>query len=93
MLTETAAHETRWAHVLSSSIGGTQTAPVVTHFEQVWGNTYLLCSDGLNKHVSDDKICERLNDKAIQFYEKSLEINPANNNAVDMLKKIRGGGM
>ena len=30
------------------------------------------------------------NAKAIQFYEKSLEINPANNNAVDMLKKIRG---
>ncbi len=61
VLTETAAHETRWAHVLSSAIGGTQTAPVVTHFDQVWGNTYLLCSDGLTKHVSDDKICERLN--------------------------------
>ncbi len=61
VLTETAAHETRWAHALSSSIGGTQTAPVVTHFDQVWGNTYLLCSDGLTKHVSDDKICERLN--------------------------------
>ncbi len=30
------------------------------------------------------------NDKAIQFYEKSLEINPANTNAVDMLKKMRG---
>ncbi len=29
------------------------------------------------------------NAKAIQFYEKSLEINPANTNAVDMLKKIR----
>jgi tetratricopeptide (TPR) repeat protein len=29
------------------------------------------------------------NDKAIQFYKKSLEINPANNNAVEMLKKIR----
>lgn len=27
---------------------------------------------------------------AIQFYEKSLEINPANTNAVAMLKKIRG---
>ncbi len=61
VLTQTAAHRTRWAHVLSSAIGGTQTAPVVTHFDQVWGNTYLLCSDGLTKHVSDDKICERLN--------------------------------
>ncbi len=63
ILTQTAAHRTRWAHVLSSAIGGTQTAPVVTHFDQVWGNTYLLCSDGLTKHVSDDKICERLNNK------------------------------
>ncbi|MFB3111397.1 MAG: PP2C family serine/threonine-protein phosphatase, partial [Gemmatimonadales bacterium] len=63
VLTQTAAHRTRWAHVLSSAIGGTQTAPVVTHFDQVWGNTYLLCSDGLTKHVSDDKICERLNNK------------------------------
>ena len=29
------------------------------------------------------------NAKAIRYYEKSLEINPANTNAVDMLKKIR----
>ena len=61
VLTQSAAPNTRWAHVLSSAIGGMQTAPVVTHFEQVWGNIYLLCSDGLTKHVSDDRICERLN--------------------------------
>ena len=30
------------------------------------------------------------NDLAIQFYEKSLEINPGNTNATDMLAKIRG---
>jgi sugar lactone lactonase YvrE len=30
------------------------------------------------------------NDEAIRFYEKSLELNPANSNAVQMLKKIRG---
>ena len=30
------------------------------------------------------------NDQAIRFYEKSLELNPANSNAVQMLKKIRG---
>ena len=33
------------------------------------------------------------NEKAIQFYEKSLKINPANSNAVAMLKKIQGGGV
>jgi len=31
-------------------------------------------------------------DLAIANYEKSLEINPANSNAVTMLEKIRGGG-
>jgi protein phosphatase len=54
-----AAYE-RWAHVLSSSIGGKQTAPVVTRIKSDWRNIHLLCSDGLTKHVSDDKIALRL---------------------------------
>jgi sugar lactone lactonase YvrE len=29
-------------------------------------------------------------DRAVQFYEKSLEINPANTNAKEMLQKLRG---
>ncbi len=32
------------------------------------------------------------NELAIEFYEKSLEINPANQNAVQMLSRIRGTG-
>ena len=51
---------TRFAHVLSSSIGGQQTAPMVTPLEQSWDNVGLLCSDGLTKHVSDQQIAERL---------------------------------
>jgi serine/threonine protein phosphatase PrpC len=47
-------------HVLSSSIGGPQTAPVVTRIPNSWGNVHLLCSDGLMKHVSDERIAERL---------------------------------
>ncbi len=31
------------------------------------------------------------NDEAIESYEKSLELNPANTNAADMIAKIRGG--
>jgi len=54
------AKGTRWAHVLSSSIGGPQTAPVVHRLNQYWGQIGLLCSDGLTKHVSDDRIRERL---------------------------------
>jgi serine/threonine protein phosphatase PrpC len=47
-------------HVLSSSIGGRQTAPVVTRIPIAWGTVHLLCSDGLTRHVPDEKIAERL---------------------------------
>jgi protein phosphatase len=60
VLTRTEAPRTRWAHVLSSAIGGQQTAPVVTRIESVWNQVVLLCSDGLTKHVSDERIAERL---------------------------------
>lgn len=60
VLTRADAPRTRWAHVLSSAIGGHQTAPVVTEFESVWNQVILLCSDGLTKHVPDERIAERL---------------------------------
>ncbi|MBT8488599.1 MAG: protein phosphatase 2C domain-containing protein, partial [Gemmatimonadetes bacterium] len=59
-LTQTVANKTRWANVLSSSIGGEQAAPVVTRVTRDWGNVVLLCSDGLTKHVSDEQIKHRL---------------------------------
>jgi len=49
-----------WADVLSSSLGGAETAPVVTSLDQDWGYVHLLCTDGLTKHVSDERIRERL---------------------------------
>ncbi len=60
VLTRTVAERTRWAHVLSSAIGGEQAAPVVTRVVRDWGTVMLLCSDGLTKHVSDERIAERL---------------------------------
>jgi serine/threonine protein phosphatase PrpC len=51
---------TRLEHTLSSSIGGRQTAPVVTRFELTWDTVVLLCSDGLTRHVSDEQIARRL---------------------------------
>ena len=60
VLTQTKAHSTRWAHVLSSAIGGQQAAPTVTRIERTWGSILLLCSDGLTKHVSDEQIAEIL---------------------------------
>jgi PPM family protein phosphatase len=60
VITRTDLLNTRWAGVLASAIGGPQAAPVVTRLDQVWGDVGLLCSDGLTKHVGDDRIRERL---------------------------------
>jgi protein phosphatase len=54
------ASRSRWSHVLSSAIGGPQTTPVVTGIANDWGLVHLLCSDGLTKHVPDERIRERL---------------------------------
>ena len=54
------AFKSRWAHVLSSAIGGKQTLPVVKRFRNEWGMVHLMCSDGLTKHVSDERIAARL---------------------------------
>ena len=60
VLPEERASASPFAHTLTSAIGGKQTAPVVTPFEMTWGNVLLLCSDGVTKHVSDERIRDRL---------------------------------
>lgn len=60
VMTRSVAFSSRWANVLSSSIGGQQTAPVVTRLPSAWNNVHLMCSDGLTKHVTDAQIAERL---------------------------------
>jgi serine/threonine protein phosphatase PrpC len=50
------AATTRLAHTLSSSIGGRQTDPKVTRLDMTWGHVVLLCSDGLTRHVADERI-------------------------------------
>jgi protein phosphatase len=60
VLSRADASDSPLAHTLSSSLGGRQTAPVVTRFDMAWGTIVLLCSDGLTKHVSDDRLRERL---------------------------------
>jgi serine/threonine protein phosphatase PrpC len=60
VLARAEAGRSRWANTLSSAIGGRQTEPVVTRLDQQWGSVGMLCSDGLTRHVSDDRIGERL---------------------------------
>jgi len=60
VLTRADASSSRLSHTLSSSIGGRQTAPVVTRIGLDWDTVVLLCSDGLSRHVPDERIRERL---------------------------------
>jgi protein phosphatase len=49
-----------FANTLASSLGGRTTAPEVTTNDADAGDIYLLCTDGLTKHVSDERIQECL---------------------------------
>jgi serine/threonine protein phosphatase PrpC len=59
-LEPTVALRAPWANVLSSALGGPTSAPSVTHISNDWSNVHLLCSDGLTRHVPDDRIRDRL---------------------------------
>ena len=60
VLTRTVAAGSPLAHVLSSSIGGEEAVPVVSRIPSDRQRVHLMCSDGLTKHVSDERIRERL---------------------------------
>lgn len=60
VLTRADAANSRLAYMLTSSLGGKQSAPVVTRMLSEWDNVGMLCSDGLTQHVSDERIRERL---------------------------------
>ena len=47
-------------NVLSSAIGGSLTLPVVTRLPSTRDSVWLFCTDGLTRHVPDDRIAERL---------------------------------
>jgi serine/threonine protein phosphatase PrpC len=60
VFTRAIGQRSQFAHVLSSAIGGQETAPVVTRLRADWRNVHLMCSDGLTKHVSDERLAARL---------------------------------
>jgi protein phosphatase len=59
-LSQDQAKDSPLKNILSSAIGGKETLPVVTRLTSNWRNIHLMCSDGLTKHVSDERIKERL---------------------------------
>jgi PPM family protein phosphatase len=48
------------AHVLTSAMGASESRPYVTRADLRRGDALLLCTDGLTKHVSDERIAERI---------------------------------
>jgi len=60
VLTDSQANRIPIGPLLSSAIGGSQSEPVVKRIASGWGHVHMLCSDGLTKHVSDERIRERL---------------------------------
>ena len=81
VMNQATAQNTRLAHTLSSAIGGGNTEPVVTRRTSKWGNVALLCSDGLTRHVSDERIRERL-----RTMKSSRQV------CEDLLKEALAGG-
>jgi protein phosphatase len=62
LLTKSEASASPFSNVLSSAIGGSTAAPVVTRVNVgTPGGVVLVCSDGLTRHVADAEIAERLN--------------------------------
>ena len=60
VMTRAVAARTQFANILSSALGADNAVPVVTRLQSNWHDVRLICSDGLTKHVSDERIAERL---------------------------------
>jgi protein phosphatase len=54
------AERSRLAHLLTSAVGGSEIMPVMTAITSRRGDVLLACSDGLTKHVAEDRIRDRL---------------------------------
>jgi serine/threonine protein phosphatase PrpC len=75
VFTRAIAERSHFKNVLSSAIGGESSMPVVTRLRAGWDNVHLLCTDGLTKHVSDERIAQILGSmtSARQACEKLLQ--------------------
>jgi len=60
IFTRAIAERSHFKNVLLSAIGGESSAPVITRLRADWDYVHLLCTDGLTKHVSDERIAECL---------------------------------
>jgi PPM family protein phosphatase len=98
VMSHSEAARTRWANVLSSAIGGPQTTPVVTSIENSWDHVHMLCSDGLTKHVSDERIRDRLSSMTSarqvcqDLLQDALDGGGTDNVTIIVGRALRAGG-
>jgi protein phosphatase len=62
VLTPEQAARSPYSNVLSSSLGGSTWSPEVSRSDLRYGDVYLLCTDGLTRHVPDEQIARRLDE-------------------------------
>lgn len=60
VFTRAMAARSQYSNVLSSALGSEAALPVITRLRADWHNVHLLCTDGLTKHVPDERIAEVL---------------------------------
>jgi protein phosphatase len=83
-----------YAHVLSSSLGGSAWSPEVSVTDLQPYDVLMLCTDGLNKHVPDDQIRRRLMEiesseaAARALLEDALEAGGKDNVTVLVLRAL-----
>jgi len=81
ILTYAEKQSSHLGNVLSSAIGGPRATPITSRTAMHWGDVILLCSDGLTRHVSDQRIRERL-----------LDMNSAEETCELLLEDALAGG-
>jgi protein phosphatase len=92
--TEEQAAVARPAATLSSAIGGTEMLPVVGLVDLEPGDRLMLCTDGVTKHVSDDRITAVMSENesaeamARKLLDDALAAGGTDNIAVIVVKSI-----
>jgi protein phosphatase len=89
------AKKSPYAHVLSSSLGGSTWQPEVTRFVLKEGDKLLLCTDGLTKHVPDQRIAATIANMttseqvARSLVDDALKAGGTDNVTVLMLQTVK----
>lgn len=95
VFTRTMAARSQYSNVLSSALGGEAAIPIVTRMRADWNNVHLLCTDGLTRHVSDERIAAVLGDMTTarqaceQLLESALDAGGSDNISIIIGRAVR----